>query len=124
MDKLITILGPTASGKTNLACALAFDLNAEIISADSRQIYKGMDIGTGKDIGEYTINGKQIPYHLIDIKDAGYNFLQWIDVIYCLHFNIQLVITALLVLVGYVPGISLNTKDGYQQVIFCIFTFN
>ena len=74
MNKLITILGPTASGKTNLACALAYDINGEIISADSRQIYRGMDIGTGKDIEEYTVNGKQIPYHLIDIKPAGYKY--------------------------------------------------
>ena len=74
MNKLITILGPTASGKTNLACALAYDINGEIISADSRQVYTGMDIGTGKDIEEYTINGQQIPYHLIDIKPAGYKY--------------------------------------------------
>jgi len=74
LNKLITILGPTASGKTNLACALAYDINGEIISADSRQIYRGMDIGTGKDIEEYTVNGKQIPYHLIDIKPAGYKY--------------------------------------------------
>jgi len=74
MNKLITILGPTASGKTNLACALALDINGEIISADSRQVYTGMDIGTGKDIEEYTIGGKQIPFHLIDIKPAGYKY--------------------------------------------------
>lgn len=74
---MITILGPTASGKTNLACALAHDLDAEIISADSRQVYKGMDIGTGKDIEEYTVKGKQIPYHLIDIKEAGYKYNIW-----------------------------------------------
>jgi len=74
MSKLITILGPTASGKTNLACALAYDINGEIISADSRQVYRGMDVGTGKDIEEYTINGKEIPFHLIDIKDAGYKY--------------------------------------------------
>jgi len=74
MNKLITILGPTASGKTNLACALALDINGEIISADSRQVYTGMDVGTGKDIEEYTIDGKQIPFHLIDIKPAGYKY--------------------------------------------------
>jgi len=74
MNNLITILGPTASGKTNLACALAFDINGEIISADSRQFYVGMDIGTGKDIEEYTLKGKEIPYHLIDIKPAGYQY--------------------------------------------------
>lgn len=68
---LLIILGPTASGKTKLAVSLANELGAEIISADSRQIFKGMDIGTGKDLVEYHINGNQIPFHLIDIKDAG-----------------------------------------------------
>jgi tRNA dimethylallyltransferase len=66
-NKLIVILGPTASGKTSLAANLAYTTNSEIISADSRQIYQGMDIGTGKDLSEYTINNQQIPYHLIDI---------------------------------------------------------
>lgn len=64
---IITLLGPTAAGKTSLAVRLAARYNAEIISADSRQVYKGFDIGTGKDISEYTINGASIPYHLIDI---------------------------------------------------------
>ena len=64
---MLTILGPTASGKTRLAVELASKYNAEIISADSRQIYQGMDIGTGKDLNEYTINNIDIPYHLIDI---------------------------------------------------------
>ena len=67
--ELITILGPTATGKTGLAVKLANRLNGEIISADSRQIYCGMDIGTGKDLEEYCINGNNIPYHLIDILD-------------------------------------------------------
>ena len=71
---IITILGPTASGKTNVACQLAFEIGGEIISADSRQIYRGMDIGTGKDIEEYVVNGQSIPYHLIDIHDAGYKY--------------------------------------------------
>lgn len=71
---LITILGPTASGKTDLAAHLAYDLNTEIISADSRQIYRGMDLGTGKDLEDYVVNGKQIPYHLIDICDAGFKY--------------------------------------------------
>lgn len=72
---LITILGPTASGKTNLATHLAYKIgNAEIISADSRQLYRGMDIGTGKDLSDYTIDGTRIPYHLIDICDAGYKY--------------------------------------------------
>ena len=65
--KLITILGPTATGKTNLAVSLAQVFSSEIISADSRQIYKGMNIGTGKDLDEYNVNGNTIPYHLIDI---------------------------------------------------------
>ena len=65
---LIAILGPTASGKTPFAAALAAELHTEIISADSRQIYRGMDLGTGKDLADYTVDGKQIPYHLIDIR--------------------------------------------------------
>lgn len=72
--RLITILGPTASGKTPFAAALANRLDTEIISADSRQIYRGMDIGTGKDLADYTVNGKIIPYHLIDICDPGYKY--------------------------------------------------
>lgn len=71
---LLTILGPTATGKTQLATALAARIDGEIISADSRQIYRGMDIGTGKDLGEYVVDGKPIPYHLIDIVDAGYKY--------------------------------------------------
>lgn len=72
--QLITVLGPTASGKTTFAAALANRLDTEIISADSRQIYRSMDIGTGKDLDDYTINGKAIPYHLIDICDPGYKY--------------------------------------------------
>jgi len=71
---LIAILGPTASGKTPFAAALADVLDTEIISADSRQIYRGMDLGTGKDLVDYTVNGRQIPYHLIDIADPGYKY--------------------------------------------------
>ena len=71
---MITILGPTASGKTNLAAALASDLNAEIISADSRQIYRRMDLGTGKDLADYEVDGCIIPYHLIDIAEPGYKY--------------------------------------------------
>ena len=71
---LIAILGPTASGKTPFAAALAAELHTEIISADSRQIYRGMDLGTGKDLADYTVNGRQIPYHLIDIADPGYKY--------------------------------------------------
>ena len=71
---LIVILGPTASGKTQLSVQLANQLNGEIISADSRQVYKGMDIGTGKDLNEYKIKGKQIPYHLIDIINPNEDY--------------------------------------------------
>lgn len=76
---IITIVGPTASGKTTLACQLAYTLGTEIISADSRQVYKQMDIGTGKDLADYMVNGKQIPYHLIDIREAGgkYNIFEF-----------------------------------------------
>lgn len=70
--RLITILGPTASGKTTLAAHLAARLgDAEIISADSRQVYRGMDIGTGKDLDDYKVGGKAIPFHLVDICEAG-----------------------------------------------------
>jgi len=68
---LIVVLGPTASGKTALAAWLADQLDGEIISADSRQVYRGMDIGTGKDYDDYTVNGRQIPFHLIDILEPG-----------------------------------------------------
>lgn len=71
---LIAILGPTASGKTSFAATLAYELDTEIISADSRQIYREMDLGTGKDLADYTVNGKQIPYHLIDIVEPGYKY--------------------------------------------------
>ena len=71
---LVTILGPTASGKTPLAVALAYRLNAEIISGDSRQVYRRMDFGTGKDLADYVVDGKRIPYHLIDIVEPGYKY--------------------------------------------------
>lgn len=71
---LITILGCTATGKTKLAVRLTEYFNGEIISADSRQVYRGMDIGTGKDLSEYIINGKLIPYHLIDVLDPKEEF--------------------------------------------------
>ena len=71
---LLVVLGPTASGKTKLAANLAYCLNGEVISADSRQVYRGMDIGTGKDLLDYTVENKNIPYHLIDIVDAGYQY--------------------------------------------------
>lgn len=68
---LITVLGPTACGKTRLAVALADRVGGEILSADSRQVYRGMDIGTGKDLADYEIDGHSIPYHLIDIAEPG-----------------------------------------------------
>jgi len=71
---MLVITGPTASGKTSLAVALANELDGEVISADSRQVYRGMDLGTGKDFSEYVIDGKKIPCHLIDIVDPGYKY--------------------------------------------------
>ncbi|MEI6684028.1 MAG: tRNA (adenosine(37)-N6)-dimethylallyltransferase MiaA [Bacteroidota bacterium] len=71
---MVTILGPTATGKTALAARLAYELGGEVISADSRQVYRGMDIGTGKDIGEYLVDGVAVPFHLIDIAEPGYEY--------------------------------------------------
>lgn len=71
---ILVILGPTASGKTQFAAHLASHFNGEIISADSRQVYRGMDIGTGKDYDDYIVDGSTIPYHLVDIVDAGYKY--------------------------------------------------
>tara|TARA_B100001540_G_scaffold262661_1_gene242118 strand:+ start:477 stop:1409 length:933 start_codon:yes stop_codon:yes gene_type:complete len=70
----IVVTGPTATGKTKVAVNIAYQFNGEIISADSRQIYRGMDIGTGKDLNEYNINNSEIPYHLIDILDPIENY--------------------------------------------------
>ena len=78
---LITLVGPTASGKTSLGVAIAAALSGEIISADSRQVYRRMDIGTGKDLSEYTLqDGSSIPYHLIDIANPGevYDLFHWL----------------------------------------------
>lgn len=72
--ELITIIGPTASGKTAFATALAAHLDSGIISGDSRQVYRNMDIGTGKDLADYVVDGMQVPYHLIDICDPGYKY--------------------------------------------------
>jgi len=79
MQKMITILGPTASGKTPLAARLAAEIGGEIISADSRQVYRRMDIGTGKDLADYVVDGRQIPFHLIDIREPGtkYNLFEY-----------------------------------------------
>ena len=71
---LITILGPTASGKTSLAAVLAARLKTEIISGDSRQVYRRMDLGTGKDLSDYVVDDYKVPYHLIDIVEPGYKY--------------------------------------------------
>ncbi len=72
--ELVTIVGPTASGKTSLAVDLAYRLHSEVISADSRQVYRRMDIGTGKDLDEYRVGEDTIPHHLIDIVEPGYKY--------------------------------------------------
>ena len=79
LPDLITILGPTATGKTALAAALAAELGSEVISADSRQVYRDMDIGTGKDYGDYIVKGRAVPCHLIDVLEAGaeYNLFSY-----------------------------------------------
>ena len=76
---LISIIGPTACGKTSLAVEVARAMGGEILSADSRQVYRGMDIGTGKDLSEYGEGASRVPYHLIDIVDAGekYNLFEF-----------------------------------------------
>ena len=74
METLLTITGTTASGKTQLAAEVAYRIGGEIISADSRQVFRGMDIGSGKDLEDYRVHGVDIPYHLIDIHDAGYEY--------------------------------------------------
>ena len=76
---MITILGPTASGKTALAARLAHEMHTEVISGDSRQVYRRMDLGTGKDLGDYVVNGCSVPYHLIDIVEPGtkYNVFEY-----------------------------------------------
>ena len=88
--RMITILGPTASGKTQLATALAAEIGGEIISADSRQVYRGMDIGTGKDLDDYVIDGQMIPYHLIDICEPGrkYNLFQYQEAFFTAYKDI------------------------------------
>jgi tRNA dimethylallyltransferase len=74
LPDLLTLVGHTAGGKTSVAALLALRLHGEVISADSRQVYRGMDIGTGKDLDDYQICGQPIPYHLIDIVDAGHKY--------------------------------------------------
>ena len=90
MQKMITILGHTASGKTSLAAALAARIDAEIISADSRQVYRGMTIGTGKDLDDYRQGDRLIPYQLIDICEPGtkYNLFQYQQDFHLIYNNI------------------------------------
>jgi len=91
MRKMITILGPTASGKTPVAARLAAEIGGEIISADSRQVYRRMDIGTGKDLADYTVDGRLIPYHLIDIREPGtkYNLFEYQQDFFDVYQDIQ-----------------------------------
>ena len=117
--ELITVLGPTATGKTRLAVELANRLNGEIISADSRQIYRGMDIGTGKDLEDYSIDGKNILYHLIDILDPteDYNVFRFQNDFQKVYNNIQNRKTLPILCGGtglYLDSILLNYKKYYQ----------
>ncbi len=91
MEKMITILGPTASGKTSVAARLAAEVDGEIISADSRQVYRRMDIGTGKDLADYLVDGQPIPYHLIDIREPGtkYNLFEYQQDFYDVYQDIR-----------------------------------
>ncbi|MEZ4996474.1 MAG: tRNA (adenosine(37)-N6)-dimethylallyltransferase MiaA [Bacteroidales bacterium] len=74
LHDILAITGPTATGKTRLAAMVADRLGGEVISADSRQVYRGMDIGTGKDLSDYTVGGRMVPVHMVDIVDAGYRY--------------------------------------------------
>lgn len=74
MHDILVITGPTATGKTRLAAMVADRLGGEVISADSRQVYRGMDVGTGKDLSDYVVGGRIVPVHMVDIVDAGYRY--------------------------------------------------
>ena len=91
VKKMITILGPTASGKTPVAARLASEIGGEVISADSRQVYRRMDIGTGKDLADYVVDGHQNPYHLIDIREPGtkYNLFEYQQDFYDVYQDIR-----------------------------------
>ena len=91
MHRMITILGPTASGKTPVAARLASEIGGEVISADSRQVYRRMDIGTGKDLADYMVDGHRIPYHLIDIREPGtkYNLFEYQQDFYDVYQDIR-----------------------------------
>ena len=88
---MITILGPTASGKTPIAARLAVEIGGEVISADSRQVYRRMDIGTGKDLADYVVDGRQVAYHLIDIREPGtkYNLFEYQQDFYDVYQDIR-----------------------------------
>ena len=88
---MITILGPTASGKTPVAATLASEIGGEVISADSRQVYRRMDIGTGKDLADYVVGGQQVSYHLIDIREPGtkYNLFEYQQDFYDVYQDIR-----------------------------------
>lgn len=122
---LIVILGPTASGKTSLAVRLADDFNGEVISADSRQVYKGMDIGTGKDLSEYHIRDKTIAHHLIDILDPfeEFNVFEYQKRFYAI-FSYLLDKNVLPVLVGgsglYLEAVLMDYKMPYAKPDQCI----
>ncbi len=89
--EMITILGHTAGGKTLLAAHVAYVLGGEVISADSRQVYRGMTIGTGKDYGDYEVEGRKIPFHLVDIVDAGseYNVFEFQQDFHAVHHQMK-----------------------------------
>ena len=96
MKRMITILGPTASGKTPVAARLAVEISGEVISADSRQVYRRMDIGTGKDLEDYEVKSekgivKSVPYHLIDIREPGtkYNLFEYQQDFYDVYQDIR-----------------------------------
>ncbi|NLR92560.1 tRNA (adenosine(37)-N6)-dimethylallyltransferase MiaA [Flammeovirga agarivorans] len=115
---LIVITGPTASGKTSLATHLSSQIGGEVISADSRQVFKGMDIGTGKDLSEYKIKGKDIPYHLIDICEPGEDFnLYLFQKLYAESVDTILKNNHIPILCGgtglYIEAVTL---DGYDEV--------
>lgn len=109
---MITIIGPTASGKTALAARLAHKLGSEVISADSRQVYRGMDIGTGKDLQDYQIDGVSIPYHLIDIISAGSRYS-----IYDYQRDFHALLPSLKARLGQMPAILCGGSGLYVESI-------
>ena len=120
MSKLVVVLGPTASGKTQLATKLAYKFKGEIISADSRQVYQSMDIGTGKDLDEYKINNTDIQYHLIDILNPkeDYSVFKYKNDFLKIYQSLQNQ-NILPILCGgtglYIESVLLN----YQILVYC-----